>query len=478
MIELAKRFQSLLAETAMIPPGSRVLVAVSGGADSVALLLLLHAAAGKFSLHLEAAHLDHGLRLESSDDADFVRNLCGRLGVPLVVERRDVAGIALATRGNLEELARQERRDFLRTAAQTRQCALIALGHHQGDQAETLLLRLLRGAGPTGLSGMRMTSAGFVRPLLGFTRVEIHSYLRSQGEGWREDASNADCRLTRNRVRHELLPLLREFNPRIEARLAELCSLLAQDEAYWEDLVSQTLADHCRPQDSGLRLPRNLLLDAPAALAGRLVRAALRAVRGDLRQIASRHVADVLALAGGRAAQAGIDLPGCWVGRRYEWLLFSSAPPEIVEFTPVVIAGPGDFALPDGRSLNVSVDQNRSGAAEGRLNVEFAADAAPFPLLVRSARPGDRLRPEGMKGRKKLQDLFVDAKLTREQRAVQLLVARGDEILWVIGMRRCRGYHPAGESRKVLRLRVDNRQKAGRVAPDAADQSLGVPPER
>ncbi|MEJ2470156.1 MAG: tRNA lysidine(34) synthetase TilS, partial [Desulfuromonadales bacterium] len=164
MSDLSKRFEYLLAETAVIPPGSRVLVAVSGGADSVALLLLLYEAAGRFSLQLEAGHLDHALRPESGADAEFVQELCSRLGIALHSERCDIAETAKAQKGNLEEVARMVRRDFLRTVARSRQCGLIALGHHRDDQVETFLLRLLRGAGPTGLSGMRMLSAEFVRP--------------------------------------------------------------------------------------------------------------------------------------------------------------------------------------------------------------------------------------------------------------------------------------------------------------------------
>jgi len=452
MSDLSLRFQSLLSRSGLIPPQSRVLVAVSGGADSVALLLLLARAAEQFALYLEAAHLDHGLRPESKADLEFVKALCTRLEVSLVAERRDIYRIARARKGNLEETARLERRDFLRRAAQSRDAQLIALGHHRDDQAETFLMQLLRGAGPTGLSGMRMKAECFVRPLLGFSRSEILAYLASEGQPWREDSSNADRKFTRNRVRHELLPLLREFNPNIGQRLADLCSLLAEDEVYWDQLTGQLLAEHCLTEGLGLSLPRSLLLELPPALAGRLVRLALSKVRGDLRQIGRVHVADVLDLASGETPQAEIDLPGCQVARRYERMRFLPLPVEVPCYTPLTIGGPGCYPLPDGRLMQVSVEDQCLG--EGLLVVEFCADEVAFPLTVRTFQPGDRLQPDGMRGSKKLQDLFVDAKLTRESRSTMPLVVRGEEILWVVGMRRCRGYRSTRKGRKVVRLSI------------------------
>ena len=451
MSDLSKRFEHLLAETAVIPPGSRVLVAVSGGADSVALLLLLYEAAGRFSLHLEAGHLDHALRPESGADADFVQDLCASLGIALHRKRCDIAETAKAQKGNLEEVARLVRRDFLRNVAKSRQCGLIALGHHRDDQVETFLLRLLRGAGPTGLSGMHILSGEFVRPLLGFDRDEIITYLRDKRQLWREDESNADCRLTRNRIRHELLPLLREFNPRIVPRLEELSRLFAQDESYWDEMTAAALAENCRREEAGFYLPRRLLLETHPALAGRLIRAVLREVRGNLRRVANIHVGDVVSLARGRAPQAEIDLPGCWVGRRYDWLVFRPNPPDSADCAPVLITGPGTFPLPDGRCLAVSLQSDHRGGAD-TSRVEFSAEEISFPLMIRTSRPGDRFCPEGMAGSKKLKDLFIDAKLTKEARMVQALVVRDNEILWVVGMRRCRGYHVRGSA--VLSLSV------------------------
>ena len=452
MLDLDQRFQSQLAETGLLPASSRVLVAVSGGADSLALLLLLHDAAASMHLQLEAGHLDHALRAESSADADFVRETCCRLGIPLHREHRDVAAIARQEKGNLEEVARRERRDFLQAVARNRACAFVALGHHRDDQAETFLLRLLRGAGPTGLAGMRPQAGIFVRPLLGFSRDELRAYLREKGQGWREDPSNADTGLTRNRVRHELLPLLHQFNPRIDTRLSQLCTQFAADEAYWQAEMTRLLAAHGERSTDGLSLPRGLLPELPMAVAGRLVRAALGVVRGHLRQIEAGHVESILRLAVSPAAQAELDLPECWVAVRYHRLFVLRRPWGIPAWEPLEIRAEGLYPLPNGRTLRVALQDKMSG--QGREVAEFSASSVPFPLHIRTVQPGDRLVPSGMKGSKKLQDLFVDAKLTREERAVAPLVVRDGEILWVVGMRRCRNYWPKGSGEKVLRLSV------------------------
>ncbi len=453
MSDLASRFQSALTASGAILPGSRVLIAVSGGADSVALLLLMQAASDPLNLHLEAAHLDHGLRPESVADAQFVQELCAQFKVPLVVERRDVGRLAKENKGNLEEVAREERRAFLEMTAQRLDCDWIALGHHRDDQAETVLLRLLRGAGPGGLAGMHVPSGRFVRPLLDFDRADLQAFLSARGVAWREDTTNRDLRLTRNRIRHELLPLLQSFNPQIVPRLDDLSRLLADDEAYWEEVLQRLLGESLQAESIGFSLPRKVLLDAAPALAGRLVRAVLAKARGDLRRIERQHVTKILMLARSDRPQAELHLPSGWVARRYERLLFAkSSPVSAAPFDPVWVEEPGVFPLPDGRYLSVALCEREKG--ESPTAAEFDAAEVPFPLQVRTMLPGDRLYPAGMTGSKKLQDLFVDLKLIRERRAVQPLVLCDDAILWVVGLRRCREFRPQGAGRQVLRLEV------------------------
>jgi tRNA(Ile)-lysidine synthase len=452
MTTLVQRFRKHLEATGMVPAGSCGLVAVSGGADSVALLHLLHGFAPAAGLRLHAAHLDHALRPDSPADVAHVRALCRTLNMPLVAERIDVAALARAGRGGAEEIARDARRAFLRAAAQERGCTWIALAHQRDDQAETFLLRLLRGAGTTGLAGMRPVEPPYVRPLLPFARTELVEWLAGEGIAWREDPSNLDPVFARNRVRHELLPLLESYNPAIRVRLAELCRQLADDEHDWALRVGAELDRVAQLSEGECQLPCAALAGASPALAARVVRAALAQVRGDLRRIDAGHIAAILALAGGVRPQGEVHLPGAWVGRRYAMLLVRRAPPWVVPQPSLVITGPGCHVLADGRVLCVMLADRPAG--EGAAAVEFCARQIKFPLLVRAPQPGDRLYPDGMTGSKKLHDLFTDLKLPVEARRAAVLVCAAGDLLWVAGVRRAAGCHPAPDSGPVLRLEL------------------------
>jgi tRNA(Ile)-lysidine synthase len=447
-MSLTDRFLENLQHSRLIPAGSRVLVAVSGGADSVALLELLRRVAPRLELSLTVAHFDHALRHDSAADARFVERHCHAAGLPLVSARRDVAALAEQRGGNLEEVARDERRAFLLDAAEREGCALVALGHHADDQAETFLLRLLRGSGPTGLAGMRLRNGMVVRPLLALRRAELEAFLRDEGIAWREDASNRDPRFTRNRIRHQLLPQLLEYNPQVAAQLAALSSRFARDEEFWAELVGQALSDCRVADDGGLELDSVKLSGLAPALRTRVVRAALELVRGSLRGVTAAHVDAIEGLLDGPSPQAELDLPGAWIARRYERLLIAGSRPAPVGPIVMLLPGPGRYPLPRGE-LCLTLEPAAQG--ESATAVEFEAATVPFPLQLRSRQPGDRMRPSGMTGSRKLQDLFVDLKLTREQRDAALLLLCGDELLWVVGLRRAEGHRAVAEG-GVLRV--------------------------
>ena len=451
-MSLQRRFEKFVNDSGCIPPQGRVLAAVSGGADSVALLRLLHQLSLSYPLHLEVAHLDHSLRSDSAADAAFVAQLCAQLDLPLTSIRRDLAAIIKDEGGNLEEVAREQRRAFLTETAQQHNCDLIALGHHLDDQAETVLQRLLRGAGTTGLGGMRLNDGLFVRPLLSFSRADLREYLQGLGQGWREDASNDDLCFTRNRIRHELLPLLATFNPKISDQLSNLSGQMQQDDDFWATLAQAELPRCAEFADDGCTLDRNYLAALAPALARRVLREAISGVRGDLRGISFGHIDDALCLITDGPPQGELDLPGLWLACRYDKVLLRCEPPQPVAAFALEIDGAGVYPLPGGRQLVVTVEGQPG--AETSQQVEFAMCALSFPLTVRTPRLGERLRPSGMSGRKKLQDIFVDAKIPREQRQSALLLLHAEEPLWVIGLRRCEGYGSvAGEP--VLRIAME-----------------------
>lgn len=431
----------------LIVPGDRVLVAVSGGSDSLALLLLLRQLADDWQLQLAAAHLDHGLRPDSGADAAFVAECCARLGVALIAERVDVPALARQRRGGPEAVAREARLDFLTRVADRLGSRVIALAHQRGDQAETVLERLLRGSGATGLAAMRPRRGAFVRPLLACSREQLQAYLQEQGWSWREDPSNRDPSFTRNRIRHQLLPVLADFNPRIEQGLVALSQRLALEEDYWDELLDRYEAELVEVVEGGVRISVAALSGLHPALRDRLLRRLLERVRGDRQRVLAVHVAALVRLLEEGPPQGELHLPGVLVRRRFDRLeLGGGGAPEGVDFE-LAVAGPGRYLLPG--ELVLEVELRTFAAGEGPWVVEFAADAVAWPLAVRPFRPGDRIRLAGG-GRHRVKELLRAARVPREVRAALPLVV-ADELLWVPGLRRCAGRRPvAGEP--VLRL--------------------------
>lgn len=291
--------------------GETIVVGLSGGADSVALTDALAALRQRRGFRLVAAHLDHGLRPESSEDAGFCQSLCDALQVPLRAGTAPVRARAAAEKGGLEQAARRERYSFLRRVKDDDGAVAIAVAHTEDDQAETLLLRLLRGAGARGLAGMRPRSGDLVRPLLAVSRARVLEHLRARGLGWREDATNADTRHLRNRVRHELIPYLEQrFNPRVRETLARTAALLADEAQHVEAEAGALLAPAARSDGAALVLERAPLAAAPPAVARAALREALEK-QGGLAGIGRGHVEGLLRLV--RAASPSgrrLVLPG------------------------------------------------------------------------------------------------------------------------------------------------------------------------
>ena len=449
-------FNRVLVKQARVEPGDRVLVALSGGADSVVLLHLLLQAAKVLGIEVRAAHLDHGMRTESAGDVCFVQDFCHQHKVPLTVDRRDIPELALIRKQGLEEAARDERRAFLQETARQFSCHHIALGHHRDDQAETFLHRLLRGSGVSGLAGMRLRSESFIRPLLPFSRTQILQYLAEHRLPHVEDLSNADTIFTRNRLRHDLLPHLRKFNPRIDEHLARLSQRIALEEEYWDLQVAMHLESICEEHGDGLWLSLDGLQILHPALRARVLRGALERLRGDLRGLGSQHLGDIEELLNSPRPEAELHLPRAWVARRYQKLWLRSEAPPVTEGFAVAVPGPGVYDLPGGSRLLVSLEDGCAG--EDAWTVEFDAASVAFPLLVRSFAPGDKFYPSGAPGHRKLKDFFIDIKLERElRRSLPLVVA--DEILWLPGLRRCHGRRPQKAGGQVLRLAVSGMQR-------------------
>ena len=299
-----------LRDLAMPRAGETVVVALSGGADSVALLDALRETGRRRGFRVVAAHLDHGLRPDSDQDAQFCRNLCARLDVPLHVATADVRGRAGRDRAGIEDAAREERYAFLRAVAEREAAVAIAVAHTRDDQAETFLLRLVRGAGSAGLGAMRPRAGLVIRPLLGVTRIEVIEHLRCRGLDWREDPTNADLRIARNRVRHELLPYLEShFNPRIRETLARTAALLGDEHERLSEGARDLYRRAARRDPAGVVLDGEALRAAPRPVARQLVRAALLEA-GGLACVKAAHVEQILEVSGRRGRGRRLPLPG------------------------------------------------------------------------------------------------------------------------------------------------------------------------
>ncbi|PLX80463.1 MAG: tRNA lysidine(34) synthetase TilS [Desulfuromonas sp.] len=435
-VRLSRRVRETLLGECGITQGERLLVAVSGGADSVALLHLLLGLTEELDLRLTAAHLDHALRDESVHDASFVSELCHEWKVPLVVERVDVQSEAKRLRTGLEDAAREVRMQFLREVAQRNSCSAIALAHHRQDQAETVLHRLLRGTGNRGLAAMAWRRDCFVRPLLETEPAELRRYLEISAISWREDASNCDLSLTRNRIRHQVLPLLRQLNPRVEKALSGVATRAAVDEDFWREQIASAQNQVISRAGDAWRVDLDRLDDYHPAIRVRLLRAAVSMSRGDETGISSYHLDDLLALLEGKRSQWDLDLPGCWVGRRYRSLWLQREAPAAMSHYELEIPGPGRYELPGGGVFEIGTGE---ADTEDRWSAVLNPNVLHFPLTIRNLRPGDRFRPSGLAGRMKLKDFFINEKVPIEARSrLPLLVDA--ELIWVAGLRLAEGY--------------------------------------
>ena len=436
-----------------IPPETkRLLLAVSGGVDSVVLLHLLRSLAEPLNFSLQVAHLDHQIRRESAADAGFVRDLCAQWDIPCHVDACDVPALAEQNKISLEMAGRQARREFLQRIAVQVDAEQIALAHHRDDQVETFMLRLLRGSGQSGLASMRVLQGIWWRPLLGCSREQILDYARRQQLSWVEDESNADPSFLRNKLRRQIIPELLEINPCFDSHIAGLTRQFQLEEDYWKGRVERELSDLIASRDDGLRLSRTSLLAQHPALQLRLFREALRQVRGDLQNIEAIHLYAIEKMLTGRRSQAQLDLPGCWVARRYDSLWVRNAPPEKPAPYDMVLALNSEIELPGGQVVSC-IEQSEPGE-ETALVAEFSLAELTRPLRVRSWQPGDRFEPLGMVGHKRLKRFFSDNRVELEERLALPLLVSGEEVLWVMGMRRSRHAIARSGAGSVLRIEL------------------------
>jgi len=444
----------------MLDRGARTGVAVSGGADSVCLLHLLHQLAADWNLSLHVLHLDHQLRGdESRADAAFVAAMSARFGLPCEIRKA-----TLPSGENLEQAARQARYSFYAECRERLNLDRVATGHTLSDQAETVLFRILRGAGPGGLAGvLPVTREGIVRPLLDIARAEVEDYLRAQGIPWREDRTNSDTSFRRNRIRHELMPELRtEWNPALDQALARLARLSADEELFWESELDR-LEPLARPFGAGWVVDATVFDSFPVALRRRALRRVVSRARGGLMGLDFRHFSTLERLVVDKIGQRVI-VPGLDVMSSFGQVRFASPGDDnrATRFWETAVAAPG---LHRGGPVQVSIQPedcryNEGNGGEGDL---LDGDRLNWPLVLRNWRPGDAYQPAGFHRQEKIKFMFQEARIPLWERRDWPILLSGDAIVWA----RRFGVAAAWQAQpgSGCRLRV------GEVAPDGQGQA-------
>jgi tRNA(Ile)-lysidine synthase len=447
--------------------GDHLLVAVSGGPDSVALLSVLASLAPAKRLTLSALHINYGLRgEESEEDARFVSRLCTDLGVPLTCERIDLSHASNQHKGmSLQARAREARYSALQRTAAARGAGKIALGHTADDQAETLVMWMLRGSGAAGLAGIRpVRDAVYVRPLLDVSRADVLAYLNAKGVSFRMDSSNAKPLYLRNRIRHELLPLLKQFNPAVVGALTRQADILRDDDRCLERWASEWIGRHVQRGDGrSLAVPRAALLELPMALQRRVIRRVMQqAANSPYSPTFGAAEAVLEKIVRGRSGSS-LALRGASVAREYERVRFSpnrasdrhtgSGVPD--RAVSLCLSVPSTTVWPPTEQVirlsYAPPSSDGMGTSGGARIAKFDVDQFTEQLVVRSWKAGDVFHPQGMGGRrKKVQDYFCDIKLSRERRAGVPLLVAPEGILWIAGHRADQRFRVTPSTRRIL----------------------------
>lgn len=439
---MQQRVLSYCQRNGLFAPGEKILVAVSGGADSVALLSVLHGLRERLGISLVGVHLNHGFRgAESDADAEFVASLCRRLSIPCHIRVIDVPSLLASSGGSAQEVSREERLAFYRTVATEEGAAAVALGHHRDDQAETVLLHLLRGSGARGMAGMSpMTVLGglrLVRPLLEESRTDIEAYLQEAGLSFRTDSSNATNYYARNLLRNEAMPLLKNINPGIVEAVARTAELLRDEDALLDELTETLWSECTSRQDDRVILQIDALSRVHVALQRRLVRRAWLAVSGGSSDLDAVHVADVLGLTRRQRGRM-IELPqGILALRERNGIALTRLNLTAASYL-ASLALPGELLLPGGMLLRAT--ESAEGSCSGQWCV--CGSFAENRLTVRNRLPGDRYQPSGFAGRRKLQDVVSEAEVPRPLRPGWPVLLAGDTIVWTPGGRIAQGFAP------------------------------------
>jgi tRNA(Ile)-lysidine synthase len=436
--EIQDKVKNTIEKYSMISSGDRILVGLSGGADSVCLLILLNNLKDVLCIELSAAYIDHGFRPnETPAEMDFCSKLCRSNNVAFSTSKVDAAAYADSNALNKQEAARILRYEALEKIASQTGANTIALAHNADDQAETVIMHLVRGSGPLGLSGIPPVRKNIIRPLIGTDRGGIEEYLAENSLDYITDSSNLKDDYLRNRIRHFIMPSLKNINNDLIGAIIRTTDILRDEERYFEILVTKTLMKMIsRKSDSSIELFISPMEHMDTALLRRVLRRAVSETRS-LKGLGLEHIEDLIGLIKSGKAGDRIYLPhSIRAIKAYSTLILTSEPP--AKLGEHIVYEPGDVVLKEASivlRLSIVGRDEIDDLGDGRKSACLDAGRIKFPIAIRSRRAGDFFYPGGFGKKKKIQDYFVDQKIARDERdSVPLLIA-DDNIAWVVGHR-------------------------------------------
>ncbi len=442
--DLQQKVLETLKKYKMIEPGDTVLVALSGGPDSIALTCLLKDLANDLGITIFAAHLNHGLRgAEADADAKHATEFAKSLNIPITVKKADVLTYKERHKLSVEMAAREIRYHFLLETARAVKANKIATGHTANDQAEEVLLNLVRGAGLTGLAGIPpVREKIFIRPLIRCLKDELLDYLHEKRIPYRIDSTNLDTTYLRNRLRHKVFPLLEDINPRVIRTLSKTSDLVRDEEEFWdsyiEEIFDKISAIYQKSNAIIIEIPQ--MIRYHISVQRRIVRYAIKKLKKRIWGIGFDRIEDILKICHKDKPGGAIELHGNIVveAQGNKLLIHENLPGDRSVFD-IEIPSVGKYTIDEPLEATLSLEYSTLQSINymhlGKYEAVVDADRVKFPLKIRSVRPGDRFTPLGLEGSKKLQDFFVDEKIPRYLRPHIPIVTDREKIIWVVGYR-------------------------------------------
>lgn len=439
---LIQKVRSTIEKYHMLEQGDKVVVGISGGPDSIFLLYVLNELKDDLHLTLIVAHMDHCIRgIEAKKECSFVKDLANKLNLPFESKSVDIPILKKINKESTQQAARDARYKFFMNTLNKFEAQKVALGHNANDQAETVLMRLIRGAGLKGLCGIPPIRDGIIiRPLIEVQRSEIEEFLKENSIEFVIDSSNTEDVYLRNKVHNKLMPILiNEYNPQIIQNLTQTSEILRRDEEFIDNIAFELFSEFCIfEDDESIRLNISEIKKLEEPMKYRILRKAIESFSGDLKRIDSRHLESVIGMVSSAVANKSLNLPkGIIVEKRYNELVIRKA----IEGTPFCYSFfeiPNNVKLKEiGKEVEFKVVLQKEELA---LNIDpnlafMDYNQIKFPIIIRNFREGDRFQPIGMKGTKKLKDFFIDTKVPKSIRRNIPLLLFDNMITWIMGLR-------------------------------------------